>query len=484
MKFERALTSEDLLATMAATEHPRSALDKWNEICIQRDFDQISDNTQRLAPAIYANLRDEGPYRERARLKGTYRHHWARNVRMLADVQPIIAEFNTQGIDYRVIKGTAIQLFTDRLGARIMGDIDIVISLKNVDKARGVIEKHGFRSSSISDCGIHPEGNEQSALNFNKGQSHIDLHIAEMKSPSSLYLRMLLDEPMWCSVKAVEWKIPQPELMFLNAAQHGYLCSSATDYIQSVVDMKILSQFVNPESLIVRARKTGTLRAFKYLKKELLSAELIDTASEPNRLSYFIAVKYQSLKEIIRTSVGSRTLVAQWKVRHLGHQQHVNIRLQGVRVPRKYLLWLKLGKFAALERSGFSRLGGFLKPPEKTFGLDYSMHPFDLKNSEIISANPVIAREASDWRFGMSFPTGVSDVRLLLHSDAFDTHDFVLCINGKFVTTIVAQDSSLRDVTLRKVSGYSEVSLRPVLRSCEYCAPDLSDLEIRLVKIF
>jgi len=72
----------------------------------------------------------------------------ARNMKLYADVKRVLTALTGEGIQVCVLKGLALaEGVYDHIGLRTMGDVDILVRKKDLDKAACVIEELGFMSN-------------------------------------------------------------------------------------------------------------------------------------------------------------------------------------------------------------------------------------------------------------------------------------------------------------------------------------------------
>ena len=141
------LLNEDELAITSATAPIGDALMAWSRLMDWLPFDVINPNTQRLAPTIFFNLKSSKDFKERERLRGSFKYTWAKTTRLIHSIEPILRKFEAADLDYRIIKGLAIQVSLNTVGARTMGDVDILIGLKDVDRAIEIVRSFGYRKN-------------------------------------------------------------------------------------------------------------------------------------------------------------------------------------------------------------------------------------------------------------------------------------------------------------------------------------------------
>ena len=72
-----------------------------------------------------------------------------RNLKLIIEIQDITQAFNKNNIDYVLLKGAALLMgdFFKDLGERMTGDVDILVSTVDIDKAYQLIKKLGYNQS-------------------------------------------------------------------------------------------------------------------------------------------------------------------------------------------------------------------------------------------------------------------------------------------------------------------------------------------------
>lgn len=460
------LTLEDQRAISAATAVPAVALASWIDLLHECSFHDISPNTQRLTPMIYRNLKNAEDVPERAKLRGSYRYSWSKNQRLMHSMGPVFAEFNRLEINYRVIKGIAIQLTLDFLGARVVGDIDIVVSQSEIDGVRQVLEQHGFRCNSVSACGRHPVNAPHDALNFNRGENHVDVHIAERKYPLRLLSEMIASDPIIKSHMGTAIPIPPTPLLLLHSAFHGQLASSDTDLVQAIVDIELLSLKCDPRELTALAHRTQTTS--DLWSRNTPSGDL----EKSGGVNQLLNTQRPRLHKVLMAPAIMRD-----RFRGFGTSAKVLREFPGRKY--SYALWLTSGQFANIERKLRIRERGFLPEPSVVCPPGSWIAPFDEEGSELVRGTNM-APSTLDYRFTIRIPARVRDLKFTLHSNYLDSVDSFLFANGSPITRIVAGDMEHREVHVRSPLEVNEISIRSRIRVCGACFDGLTDLKVRV----
>lgn len=480
MAYRRVVTlgEEDHHALLSATADPREARRSWTRLMEMMAFDEVNDNTQRAMPAIFANLRHEKGIPERDRMRGAFKYAWSKNTRMLYDVRPVLQALDARGVSYRVIKGAAVQARCDRVGARVMGDIDLLIGANDIDAVEAAFVGNGYRRNGYAACSGHSDASHFDALNFNKGASHVDLHVAEVKAPTRL-LRAIMDEPA-VRVEAAGGTIavPSAELLVLHAAVHGALSSGQTDLMQAALDLATLRPQVDPRRLRALGLRTGTLQALLDLDARLGSIGISGSGVSATRVDVGRARLTGMGQQVAALATESSSLARRLRDRQRGDDALHEVATNFNGHLASYRAWLRSGQFAIVERQAVGRWGGFLPEPQGVWTGDV-VQPFLQQVSGVVGST--VAAQALDWRFRFQIEGKRPLVWLDLASASLDRLDaFVFC-NGVPLTRLVAGDLSSRRVGLRDVGPSAEISVRPLWTTCRRCYSGLDDLAVSIV---
>ncbi len=186
-------TRDALIA--AALDEPQRALQAWSRLAITslEDRDRIATRWLSLIALNIGNhLRDE---QSRQILERATREAWAYNVRHLSAVRPVVSEMRQAGLDPVLLKGAALAVTVyPHAGARVVGDIDILVRPHQWLAACNLLVNLGWESPSSGDdpAAAH-------ARNFvSRSGTALDLH------------RYLLPECAWDDADDTAWTRIQP----------------------------------------------------------------------------------------------------------------------------------------------------------------------------------------------------------------------------------------------------------------------------------
>ena len=124
-----------LQAALLSGDDVVKAWTDWKSIV--SDIDRLDGRSYQLFPLVYRNLERFGVKDEATdRLKSVYVYHWAKNRVALQQLRAIIDGLNSLGVKNLVLKGGAlIPLYYGAVGTRVMGDLDILVSVQDFQKA-------------------------------------------------------------------------------------------------------------------------------------------------------------------------------------------------------------------------------------------------------------------------------------------------------------------------------------------------------------
>jgi hypothetical protein len=466
---------EESLALRAAVDDPAAALEAWSSVMASMDFADISRGTQRLAPLIYLNLKDLADVPERARLRGAYKHAWSSTHRLLTALQPVVRSLNAKGVNFRIVKGIAIQLALGIVGARVVGDVDLVVGKDDVAIVRDTLEELGFRCNSLSRCGLHPAGSVREALDFNRGDSHIDVHVAERKEPSALLKAMLATPPHFVECAGTPYPLPPAELLAVHSAAHGVASASETDLIQSLADMALIAPRCHHARTAAWARSVGLGKPVVSIGKTLTSYGLPLWSLPARGFSWSLARSSHPL--VVGSPVRSaRRALSLWRERfHRGKPLLSALRLFSGR-KMAYFSWVLAGQFSSLEKALFAGKRGFLLLPGEMLPGGEIVFPFAGASGNSVSVSRV-ARECFDYRFAFRCSPLTKELVITFHGECVDDADVAVHYNGDRKLRMVS-GSSARSVAILDPLEHSEVSLRPISGSCEACFSQLDSIGV------
>jgi hypothetical protein len=207
--------------------------DKWVNLVNPNDMDYKS---MRLIPLFYDHIKKydiEIPFKKR--LDIVYQYWWLKTVakqKMITDIENV---FSNNNIKYCFIKGSALFNLYDKPHHRTTGDIDIVISTKDLNKASSILKSLDFNFSKIQNFsvkyffGIFRNITNQIFFYKEKSYVEIDLHFK-----FSSFFSARFQKKMWNECTNESNYLNNIELQFFLVCLNGY--HSIHEHLNWVID--------------------------------------------------------------------------------------------------------------------------------------------------------------------------------------------------------------------------------------------------------
>ena len=144
-------TKQDLALSAALLPADHGIL-MWQTLREQSTVEDLDHTVTRVLPYVYENCKELLVGNDLLKLRGSRRHTWAKNTEFYMQFKPVLQELHKNGIDYRILKGGAINLLIGPPGFRIMGDIDLLVRKKDLSKVRKLFESVGFKPKFSFGC--------------------------------------------------------------------------------------------------------------------------------------------------------------------------------------------------------------------------------------------------------------------------------------------------------------------------------------------
>lgn len=477
------ILNEDALAIASATAPIQDALMAWNKLMDRLPFDLINPNTQRLAPAIFFNLRNQKDFKERERLRGSFKYTWAKTTRLIHSMEPILRKFDAVDLDYRIIKGLAIQVSLNTVGSRTMGDVDILIGLKDIDRAIAVIRSFGFRKNEEVTCDSHTLSSHYGGLDFTLGETHLDLHVAETTYPEFLLGKMIDDYPSIAAFGSFKMKVPSCEKLFLHAIVHGELASGPTDFMQAVSDIAQMQhevEITEVDRLVELAHLEGVV--FNFLKS-MNKLGMVGLGIRLPVVGRRKRRRFRTYKHRLLQNLDSKTLFDRIQARRLGREIAVDIENQNSISRIVYRIWLFTGQIAALETMFRPLFGGMLRKPISPISNGLVLRPFEIGHSVSPLTALKTAGRSLDWRFRLMVPLSTLKLIIEVRAEPLSNVDLWAFSNGRVVSRLIGGDPSTHILTFDRPAQDIEISLRPIWLACEQCFARFSEMELAFTLI-
>jgi hypothetical protein len=472
------LSLEHELALKSALLLPEEAEHHWRELLSRTPFDELEGSTYRIVSAVYKNLEKFKTLPDYERLRGAYRFNWARNSRFLSAILPIIRELETKKANYRILKGSALNLLNDALGIRTMGDIDLLISIEELPLLIKLFEEHGFEKKYDTKCPNSPENVLDNELCFiNSDNVEVDLHLAEKSYPSRLFQNMLKTPPEIYFFMSTPMKLPSYELALVHTAIHGYQSVSDSDQMQSLIDCSQLLPFIDPKRLAKLNRSLDTdFAVVDYLETVY---KVIGTTYPLSRMSQtFLVKKLSHLRFLyVNKLLKSSNTLMLVRSRKIFPRELDFVKNEFCGKSFVYFLWLKYGQLRPIERIAIRFFGGFMNSPAEKIKTGNLASGFAKNQVDWINFSncPV---ESNDWRFSIRGPEDLNSCIVQMFSDAFKEWNWVIFVNGKLAGTSPRNPDGVYSIILKNPQEKMEISIRSPLHICKLCYRDLSDLRI------
>ena len=212
-------------------------------------------NLHLCTPLWYARLKQDGlleflPESLIDYLQTLYQMNLARNQTFIRALEHLLIRFNSAGIDTVLLKGAAC--FCDNLyqapGARISGDMDILIKSRDMEPAEDILLESGF-------VNIHTPGIKAARIVTHTGAHHlprynlpgtpvsVELHfrIGQGKSDEILSPETCWRHSLPMSLCSQRTHIPDPAFRLLHNAVHALIQDRG--FIRSEMPLRQLAEF-------------------------------------------------------------------------------------------------------------------------------------------------------------------------------------------------------------------------------------------------
>ena len=479
------LSEENALALQSALLPPSEAFNSWNQLLNLVPFDDFEHSTYRIVPSIYLNLKNLSNVKILDRIKGFYKFCWARNSNLFARFLPIAKELNNAGIEYRLLKGAAINLISENFGSRTMGDIDIVLSKFDLNYFNKIAYENGFSKKYFTNCPQDPSSTIDSEINYSHPSgAEIDVHIVENYSRHEIINLIFRDKPSIVNFQGIDFKLPSIEHLIIHSIVHGAKKVGPGDQIQTLCDLNMLIELVDINKF---AKLTKKVPLRKDLNENLLSLQRIrgfDSKIPLLSQTSKIAEIYLNVYNFISKYMFNFRLYQIIKKRKVPRMVLAKVKTQFNGKKFLYYIWLRFGQLRPFENLVCRFLNGFLPNPEKFINHGEFLL-FDSNSSEIRSKIVVsnVVKNSNDWRFRFMLvrQNQIQFKSAKLTSESFVDWNWVVFCNGKLVGTTTENSKGEFLFDLRNLSGELEFSLRSPLHACEYCHKLLDDLKLEII---
>lgn len=445
---------QDLAIDAAINSEKNLAKESWRKLVSQIKLDDFDDDISRLVPAIYTNLRGVSNLPETMRLKGVGRKIWSQNQIALNSVAKALSPAGE--LNYRILKGAALVLRTRNLSSRGMGDIDIVISLEELERISTYLESGGFYEEFSEFCEERRDKSQLREILFrNENNIQIDLHIAENHHLAKLLVSMINSEPEVVDFNGMKLKIPTVEDQVLHSIIHGLQNVAKGDMLQSVVDFNQLSSRVDLSALREKILKDVlAIEIMEFIGKQ--EPNWIRTLEISRRKKWILIAKNFVLSKQAKIFILNNAI----KARRIpvGAAWMASKRFGTKRIP--YFMWLQLGKLRPLEEQ-FNKLFSGFTSLENTSNIGESSYSQEIRFR--------VPRKMDYYKTIIEF-----------RSPMLEKTSLSFFQDGKLLTAIGGEGKQFVRYELGQLSKDMEYSLRLSASCCSVCALKFNDFAVNI----
>jgi hypothetical protein len=450
------------LALRAALYPKDDAVVAWNNLRRISTIEELDHSVTRILPTVYKNIKETLAGNDLLKLKGAARHTWAKNNEFLHQLKNVILELDSDSTDYRVLKGGAINLLFSPHDFRIMGDIDLLISKRDIRQTREALTRAGFKPKYSFECPHNHELNSSPEFNLiNDSSLEIDIHVAEERAESALFKQMLRLSPNLIVFSSVQFKLPQIEFLIVHSIIHGQLGVETEDQAQTMLDADLLlksANLIRLKQAFIKLNLASSFNRYLELRMSLMGEtdEIVNSAKITLRPSQFRTFNLTG-KAYLQISMLMKAL----KYRTPRFRDLCKIWRQNNHNRMVYLFWLYTGLIRQIEFIVMRKYSGFIPkenfPPNTIFpGSQWS----------------------NDWRFWVIGASQSESTVIQLNSGAFYNQSFLIFSNGKLAAVTERSREGKYLLVLKNLSSSNEISLRLPFSGCKDCAQALVDLKI------
>lgn len=445
---------QDLAIDAAINSEKNLARESWSKLVSQIKFDDFDDDISRLVPSIYSNLRGVPNLPETLRLKGVGRKIWSQNQIALNSVARALSP--AAGLNYRILKGAALVLRNQNFSSRGMGDIDIAISVEELEQISSYLKSGGFHEEFSEFCEERRIKSQLREIQFrNKDNVQVDLHIAENHHLTKLLLSMLNSKPEVVDFSGMKLKIPTAEDQILHLIIHGIQNVARGDLLQAIVDFSQLSNLIDVDTLkekILRDVHAIEIMEFVGIQKPNWVIAL-EVSKKRKRIlmarKFLLSAKAKVF--ILNNALKARRIPmnAAWKA---------SKRFGTKRIP--YFIWLQFGKLRPLEEKFTKLFSGFTS----------------VENASNVGESSF----SQEIRFRVPQKMNYDKTLIEFRSSVLEKTSFSFFQDGKLVTVIGGEGRPIARYELSQLSKDTEFSLRLSAACCSVCALKFNDFAVEI----
>ena len=273
---------EDRLLLRAALARGPTAVAAGLEWIASTDLDELGFDQQRVLPLLYRTLFDAGVTHLPPRLKGVYRHSWARNTVRARVLVGVTRRLAIAGIPSLVVKGMAlVEYYGGRWGARDMYDADLLVPTRDVARAVEELVDSGWEPSAgaTSPTVLRRLVPTRAGWTFGHADNQIDLHWHLFNT--SLGVRS--DDDVWNGSEIFvldreTFRRPHPADLVLHACEQGAVDAGGARLV-CATDIATIVNHVGVESIGPRLAEQARHQSLIGRAREFLEfvADVADT---------------------------------------------------------------------------------------------------------------------------------------------------------------------------------------------------------------
>lgn len=358
-------SNEDInsLLITAATSTGERALESWCRYTTRYELKQVPESHSHWFPLIHTNLvkhfaNAEFPYREK--LQGAYKFNFVVNSSRLRHFKEIADEFDDLNIHYSLLKGCAIVVKTNLLGARRMGDCDFAVYESDYELVKMILISKGFQTwnpNKKSDGGDRFRLGWRNSVDWvDKEGYHLDLHLGSKngRDPISACL-----ESASRNGHLLEFSVPNANSLAITSFIHGIEGSGIHDLSNFIVDRHLLRSMLDEESLKIY---------LNHWNLEYLTEVFLNNTFDPQLFTLKAMQSKKIPKELKRrgnfTGRAKSAFMQIW-VRRPSFGELISLPQEENVRKVSFLTWSCLGRHHRVARF-LSRFGGVLRLPIET----------------------------------------------------------------------------------------------------------------------
>ena len=457
------------LALGAALLPTELALKKWQELVLISEIEEFEHSVTRTLPVVYLNCKDELSGNQLLKLRGSYRHSWARNTELFMQLKPVLENLHQAAINYRLLKGGAINMLIGPPGARIMGDIDLLINKSDLHKLQQILISLGFSRMFSNKCKHANQKAQTLELNFvNEGSLEVDIHIVQERDSRRLFENMMNSSPVIQEFSGIPVKLPNKEHLICHALIHGGLNVQDEDESQAIMDVYTLLDSRNFEKTSQLVENLGIYSLFETYFHTIERIGLPSSFKGKFETRRITAITNSVAGICYSVNNYARSIVHAIWYRTPSLRNFVKI-LRTQKVNKiLYLLWVYTGMLRPLEFQIINRLKGFVDENEKN------------ASSEICQLNTA-SQWSNDWRFGLSSELQATNLRIKAKSAGFINQSFLIFLNGKLIGVTESTNSGEWILEVRDLRTWNEISFRLPFSGCKICSKSMKTCTLEIL---